>query len=948
MRSVVLLIVSFLIAPFTLLCAAENLVVETEFARWELDGAGRTVALADKASGQNLVAPDKAVPFCSIRKGEAVHEAASVTGEGETLRVAFGTSGIEAIFRVEKFPRYFVLSVLSLNDADVDEMTFLNVPLAVEGTLAEPFSACALALDLQTNVPDVPGPCKQLSATAYKRFGIPGAAVAVVAAPTPALREVLKEAVTAAPGLPKHKDAAYPPIGGPWALDTPGNRGSYLFDFGSLTEATVDKWIELVHQLGFNQIDFHTGSSLRFGDCLPNPKLFPNGRDSVKAVIDKLHAAGIAAGLHTYAFFIAKDTPYVTPIPDPRLGKDATYTLAAALDAAVTEVPVNESTADVSLVTGFFARNSVTLQIDNELIVFSGVSKEAPFTFTGCTRGALGTQAAPHAAGAPVHKLKECFGLFCPDAESTLLAEVAANTADTFNACGFDMIYLDALDGEDILGGRENSWHYGSKFVYEIVNRLNRPALFEMSTFHHHLWCVRARMGAWDHPARAHKRFIDLHCAANNEGAGNYLPMNLGWWAVKNWQDGTAAVWSEPTYPDDIEYLLCKALGNGMSLSLMGVNPDNIGSMPLYQRLMPLFKRYEDLRHAGTVPESIKAKLRTPREEFVLETAEDGTPRFRPAAFHKHKVDSPDPWNAEWSVSNTFGQQAARLRIEALPSTAPYDSPDAVLVEDFADPAAFGLRKSAEGVQAGLERVTDLVQVGAASGRFTAANTRNTSTGSWAQIGRAAAPPMNLADKPALGLWVHGDGSGALLNLQVLSAGHTGAGGTSDHYITLDFSGWRYFTLVEFESERISDLGWPYGNAYSIYREHVDFGAVESFSLWYNNVPPGGSAACALSPVKALPLVEVPVRNPSISINGVQLRFPVEIPCGASLEFQGTDTCVLYGKKGEELARVTPEGGPLALEPGDNRIVFACDANPEAPARARVTITSTGEALTAE
>ena len=766
--------------------------------------------------------------------------------------------------------------------------------------------------------------------------------------PTPALREVLKEAVTAAPGLPKHKDAAYPPIGGPWALDTPGNRGSYLFDFGSLTEATVDKWIELVHQLGFNQIDFHTGSSLRFGDCLPNPKLFPNGRDSVKAVIDKLHAAGIAAGLHTYAFFIAKDTPYVTPIPDPRLGKDATYTLAAALDAAVTEVPVNESTADVSLVTGFFARNSVTLQIDNELIVFSGVSKEAPFTFTGCTRGALGTQAAPHAAGAPVHKLKECFGLFCPDAESTLLAEVAANTADTFNACGFDMIYLDALDGEDILGGRENSWHYGSKFVYEIVNRLNRPALFEMSTFHHHLWCVRARMGAWDHPARAHKRFIDLHCAANNEGAGNYLPMNLGWWAVKNWQDGTAAVWSEPTYPDDIEYLLCKALGNGMSLSLMGVNPDNIGSMPLYQRLMPLFKRYEDLRHAGTVPESIKAKLRTPREEFVLETAEDGTPRFRPAAFHKHKVDSPDPWNAEWSVSNTFGQQAARLRIEALPSTAPYDSPDAVLVEDFADPAAFGLRKSAEGVQAGLERVTDLVQVGAASGRFTAANTRNTSTGSWAQIGRAAAPPMNLADKPALGLWVHGDGSGALLNLQVLSAGHTGAGGTSDHYITLDFSGWRYFTLVEFESERISDLGWPYGNAYSIYREHVDFGAVESFSLWYNNVPPGGSAACALSPVKALPLVEVPVRNPSISINGVQLRFPVEIPCGASLEFQGTDTCVLYGKKGEELARVTPEGGPLALEPGDNRIVFACDANPEAPARARVTITSTGEALTAE
>ena len=96
------------------------------------------------------------------------------------------------------------------------------------------------------------------------------------------------------------------------------------------------------------------------------------------------------------------------------------------------------------------------------------------------------------------------------------------------------------------------------------------------------------------------------------------------------------------------------------------------------------------------------------------------------------------------------------------------------------------------------------------------------------------------------------------------------------------------------------------------------------------------------------PLVEAPVRNPSLTINGVQLRFPVEIPCGASLEFQGTDTCVLYGKKGEELARVTPEGGPLVLEPGDNRIVFACDANTEAPARARVTVMSVGDHVEAQ
>ena len=81
------------------------------------------------------------------------------------------------------------------------------------------------------------------------------------------------------------------------------------------------------------QIDFHGGRSFRFGDFRPDPDLYPQGVASMKAVIDKLHAAGIQAGLHTYAMFIDKSCPYVTPVPDPRLGKDATFTLAADLAA---------------------------------------------------------------------------------------------------------------------------------------------------------------------------------------------------------------------------------------------------------------------------------------------------------------------------------------------------------------------------------------------------------------------------------------------------------------------------------------------------------------------------------------------------------------------------------------------------------------------------------------
>ncbi len=925
--------------------AAENVLVETDSFRWEIGADARNLHFIDRVSGNDYLAAEGATPFSRVQKGEQRIDATHASLEGDLLRVRYGQPDLEVSFHITRLPRYFILGVDSISDDSIDELTLLDVPLSLPAKLEDPFAACTLALDLQTNVLEIPGPTKRLRAVACKRFGISGAEAAIVAAPTAELRDVLKEAVASAPELPHHKDPAYPPVGGPWALDAPINRGSYLFDFGDLTEETVDKWVELVKNLGLNQIDFHTGSSLRFGDCEPNPKLFPRGRASVKAVLDRLHEAGISAGLHTYAFFIAKNTPYVTPVPDPRLGKDATFTLAAPLRAEGDTVTVAESTADVSTATGFFLRNSVTLQIDNELITFSGASKEAPFTFSGCTRGAHGTTAAPHEAGANVYKLKECFGLFTPDGDSTLLAEIAANAADTFNECGFDMMYLDALDGEDILGGREWAWHYGSKFVYEIANRLNKPALFEMSTFHHHLWCVRARMGAWDHPSRSHKRFIDIHCAANQSGALSYLPMNLGWWAVKTWQDGTAAVYSEPTFPDDIEYLMGKALGHNMGISLMGVNPNNIGNVPAYQRLMPIFRNYERLRHEGSFPEPILAQLREPGAEFKLESGPNDTWRLRPARYIKHKVERMEPWSNAWTVANPFAAQPVRLRIEALMSAAPYDAPESVVVEDFQTPEPLPSRAAAENVSAALTAAAEKAPTGATAAKFAATSARDTRAGSWAKFLKPFSPPLNIGSQPAFGLWVHGDGNGELLNVQVLSAGHSGAGGIGDHYITVDFTGWRYFDLVEFEGGRIEDFAWPYGNAYATYREHVDFGAVESFSIWCNNLPPGQPVECLISPIKALPIIKARLANLSVTINGVTLEFPVEMESGSYLEFNSIDNCVVYGPQGQALAEVTPKGEIPTLQQGENAVQFDCAGLDGTSTRAHVTITALGEPL---
>ncbi len=484
----------------------------------------------------------------------------------------------------------------------------------------------------------------------------------------------MQDVVTAADELP------HSAIGGPWALDGPNNYGSYLFDFGDLTEQTVDRWIALAQDLGVTQIDFHGGRSFRFGDFRPDPVLYPQGVTSMKAVIDKLHAAGIQAGLHTYAMFIDKSCPYVTPVPDSRLGRDATFTLATELPADAQLVPVAESTEKMSTVTGFFVRNSVTLQIDDELITYAGVSMEPPYAFTKCTRGACGTKVAAHAKGAKVYHLRECFGRFCPDGDSTLFAEVAAKTAELYNNAGFDMIYLDALDGGDTVAGRENAWHYESKFAFEICQRLAKPAIMEMSTFHHHLWYVRSRMGAWDHPMRSHKRFIDIHCQANSGLRRQFLPGNLGWWAFKTWQGATG----DPTHTDDIEYLCGKALANNYGLSLMGISPATVHTTPALPRLAAIVRRYECLRHANYFTETVKNRLRTPGDEFTLFRSTSGEWQFRPVQYDKHKLGGSQ--TRRWSIDNRFDGQPLKLRIETLMSVASYDDPGYVTLTDFRDP----------------------------------------------------------------------------------------------------------------------------------------------------------------------------------------------------------------------------------------------------------------------
>jgi hypothetical protein len=239
-------------------------------------------------------------------------------------------------------------------------------------------------------------------------------------------------------------------------------------------------------------------------------------------------------------------------------------------------------------------------------------------------------------------------------------------------------------------------------------------------------------------------------------------------------------------------------------------------------------------------------------------------------------------------------EQPASLRLEALMAAGSYDDPNNIVLADLSEPSQFaGSPRTAGGVTASLAATADGSK---RAGVFTAANSgKAPRNAAWARLDRKLEPCLNLKGREAVGVWVEGDGQGQIIALRLESPRHISFGAVADRYITVDFTGRRQFTLVETESARWSDYVWNDGKGlYNVYRETIDFGTVESVSLWYNNLPQGRQARCAIGPIKALPMIACTVRNPAVTINGKTMVFPVEMPSGSYLEVNSGKDCALW------------------------------------------------------
>ena len=117
--------------------------------------------------------------------------------------------------------------------------------------------------------------------------------------------------------------------------------------------------------------------------------------------------------------------------------------------------------------------------------------------------------------------------------------------------------------------------------------------------------------------------------------------------------------------------------------------------------------------------------------------------------------------------------------------------------------------------------------------------------------------------KEMLGLFVPNPESSLFEEIAANHAAVVNQCGFDGLYLPVDFTGRRRCMLVETESSRWSDFVWDDAkSAYNVYRETIDFGAVESASVWLQHLPPGHETRCAIRSLRLLPLQSVVVKNP--------------------------------------------------------------------------------------
>lgn len=888
-----------------------------------------------KDNGRELISDP--IPLCAVhRKNNGVLYAKKARLEqGNVLNVDLMERGTSLKVKVESTGEYFKFTPIYVSIPDVRTVKFcqLRTNLAkyfgrMAGMASDDEDGILLrSLSLKVNMFGS-GNAEQrmLCAEGDVGLGFDGVVAAVAAAPKKELLAIAR-IMQEKENVPKSKN------GGPWTLDSELTRGSYLF--ANLAHRDTDRWIDLARRGGFQFIHFHAWWKT-LGHYDVNPRYFPNGISDMKDSVERIHMAGLKATFHTLTACINPNDSWVTPVPSDDLISIATYTLAKPMGPKDDVIYVNEEPIKGHEIVWSYSCNGNAIKIGKEIVQYSEVSWEKPYAFRKCVRGAFRTKAAPHAVGEKAEYLQQRYIAFYPKPDSQLADDLASAIANVYNTCGMDGLYFDGSEGMRSRYGIDT-------MRWKIFSKLKGTPVTEASEWGHNSWWIHSRLGAWDYPNWAFRQNHDAHVLQKVFRDSDFEEIQMGWWAPIGPSEKMRG-----QFPDELEYFATKNLGIDGPMSIENVTVRGKQKNGRMDDLMTIIGWYERIRLARYFEPADLKPLAMPGKSFTLRLNNQGKWQLTPLDIAKRRMtalgETTEHWNAECKNAGPLS-----MRLEAL-YAADVKSSETFTLLDFTGAELFSKQDSAPKVTQELKFLPPEDGANFRRMAISAKNGNDFSNGAWTRLQvDYPFPHKDLGMCRCFGLWVKGDGSGAVLNVQFKTP-YIYYDAVSDHYIDLDFTGWKFFTLLfrERDAERMEEFKWPYPTRMSIHanaRTPLDCKHIERVSIFLNNIPANGETKVEIGNLDVYPHAKANISNLIVSVNGKKVVMPVELQSGEYLELESNGQGLKFSEDGTLVQRFTPVSDKQwpQLAEGGNSIELEAKSLNEFSPRAEVTLFTYGK-----
>jgi hypothetical protein len=548
-------------------------------------------------------------------------------------------------------------------------------------------------------------------------------------------------------------------------------------------------------------------------------------------------------------------------------------------------------------------------------------------------RGAFGTKAAAHTKGAAADYLQQRYIAFYPEPDSMLADKVADAIAHVYNYCGFDQIYCDGAEGMFS--------PYGTAMMRDkIMARCTadgRACINEDSVgCPSHAWWYHSRVGAWDSCFWAPKRFHDFHVEKvkkDDVRNSDLLEIQMGWWAPL-----LSTAYCTAHKIDDMEYYASRNTGLDATMSVSSINLARAGLRYHISRMMTVLGWYERARRARAFYPSVQKAFDRQGAEFRLrQDVVSGDWTVAGVESFSRRAVSPE--TGKFEIELKTAPEKVALRVEALYAADNLRSNAVVLMEGV---AAENLVTAVAGTNIRIKAACASAEGGKRAFRLSAQNGSGKRSGAWARASAVFSPYRRIGDCRVMRFGVCGDGSGALLNVQPVSPPEYGRS-LSEHYVKLDFTGWRRFEmpLRERDADRFADYEWPYTWYASVFHSVLKPHAVSELNFYLNDIPAGGKVDICVSDVEFVPQRPIKISRHGVKINDTIVPVPFAMESGQFAELED-GYWILYSPDGDPLQRKCAKDPVSRLSAGKNNVVYRAETVDGTMPRAEVSVFAIG------